>query len=185
MAFYIVERTSESQMCDPRHLFLRAPLCLRYGRVGSKNDSARSGHNIMKRSSIKRLVAGVAMAGAVAATALGSGGLPAHAAQGIHRCISIQCFPQPSVQVLGQYGEIYVYGTNFPVNHSIEVDYYAPVWSSLPPLTRDYVFTGTTGSFVDAFVAPSACFYGQMEVQVIDLQTNAVFTNYAVPGCIG
>jgi len=79
-------------------------------------------------------------------------------------------------------GSLYIRGALFASNHEIELDIYAPVGSSLPPLTKMYDVTDKNGSFLDVY---TACSNYVMEVQAIDTQTNTVVTTYGVPGCIG
>ena len=109
----------------------------------------------------------------------------AHAAAGSQLCRSIICIVVPSLTVTGGDGELYLQGANWAANRWIELDIYAPVGSGLPLETTQAVFTSKTGTFLTAYVAPGACFYGKMEVQAIDSVSNTVVTSYGIPGCIG
>lgn len=133
--------------------------------------------------SLKRILAGLALASSVAATTgIGTGGTSAHArAGGGLPCPQVACWAAPSITVGGGYGSLYIQGAHFAANHGIELNIYAPVGSSLPPLTKMYAATDTNGSFLQVY---TACSNYVMEVQAIDTQTNTVVTSYGAPGCI-
>jgi hypothetical protein len=109
----------------------------------------------------------------------------AHAARGIHPCIVVTCAVAPTLTVSGGDGELYIRGAGWAANRWLELYIYAPVGSGLPELTTQDVFTSSNGTFLSVYIPPGACFYGQMEVQAVDLVSTTVVTSYGEPGCIG